>query len=131
MDYSLAYPSRSLRQFLKKGLPVRATCDQGCRVSLQVRVKNREAKRLGLKVVPRTTGRRMTMIGVDPFVDGPPKTGSGIYHAKPFQGRFKPLAKARRVTVEVTVIVFDGYGWKRAVERRWLTLKSRKPLLRR
>lgn len=129
MEHRLTFPSRSLRQFLTKGLPVRATCDQDCRPSIRVRVKNREAKRLGLRVVPRP-GRGMTTIGAGPSVELSPRSGSGVYRVRPFPGRFKPLARARRVTVEVTVAVSDGYGWGETVERRWLTLKSKRPLRR-
>ena len=128
MKYSLGFPSRSLRRYLKQGLPVRANCDQACTVALEVRVKTGEAKRLGISGKPRPIDRGLVLIGTMKRITGPSRVGLNVFYANAFRQPYWRLAKARRVTLEITVNVYDGSGWKQDVSRRWLTLKSEKPL---
>lgn len=130
MGFSLRYPSRSLRKYLKQGLPVRANCDQACSISLEVRMKKKAARRLGIKGKPRPIDRGLVLIGTQRRVSGPSRVGVNVFRASAFRQPFQRLARARKVTVEITVNVFDGSHWKQKVERRWLTLKSPRPLRR-
>lgn len=128
MKYRLGFPSRSLRQYLKQGLPVKATCDQACTLGLEVRVKPQEARRLGIRSKPRSIDRGLVLIGTQRRITGPSVVGTNTFRANAFRQPFKRLTFARRVTLKITVNVYDGSGFKQQVERRWLTLKSRKPL---
>ncbi len=128
MDYRLGFPSKSLRKYLRQGLPVRAKCDQACSLHLEVRVRQKEAKRLGIKGKPRSFDRGLILIGTQRRITGPSVVGWNTFRANAFRQPFKRLVRARKVTVEITVNVFDGTGWKMDVARRWLTLTSKKPL---
>jgi len=131
MRYGLAYPSRSLRKFLTTGLPVRAKCDQACRLAISVKVRPRVARRVGLRFKPASVRQGMLTIGTGRRVAGRWPAGSGT-HAAGVSKRFrKPLSRVRRLPVKLTIQVFDGTGWKRAVESRWMTLRSKRPLVRR
>lgn len=130
MKYSLGFPSRSLRRYLKQGLPVRASCDQACTVALEVRVKAGEARRLGISGRPRPMDRGLVLIGTMKPVTGPSRVGLNVFRANAFRQLYQRLARARKVTLEITVNVYDGRGWKQDVSRKWLTLKSEKPLRR-
>lgn len=129
MKYRLAFPSRSLRHYLRHGLPVRANCDQACSLSLSVRVRRKEARRLGIRQTSALTDRRgMVLIGTQRRRSRP---GTRVVRAHALRQPLRRLTRARRVTLEVTINVFDSFGWRQDVKRKWLTLRSPRPLRRR
>jgi len=128
MDYRLAYPSRSLRRFLKSGLPVRAACDQACDLRLNLRMNAAAAKKIGIRRRPDSSG--LVLIGLTENRRHSP-AGSLTVRGKAFRQAIRRLSRVRRAKVQIVSTVLDSYGWRRAVERRWLTLTSKKPLRRR
>ncbi|MBN8867018.1 MAG: hypothetical protein J0H98_05655 [Solirubrobacterales bacterium] len=131
LHYELGYPSTSLRTFLRRGLPVTVDCDRGCYLSLAVRMRPGQARRLGIKGRPRPIDRGLVLIGTQRRVTGPVKAGRSTFRTGIFRQPYRRLARFRRAAVEISVNVFDGSGWKTAVERRWLKLASPRPLRRR
>lgn len=131
MKYRLGFPSRSLRQYLKRGLPVRFSCNQSCHLSLEVRMSRKLAKRLRIKGKPRSFDRNLILIGTQRRSSAKAGKRSGVARAAAHRMPHKRLARVRRARLEITVNVYDEAGWKLAVKRRWITLKSKRPLRRR
>jgi hypothetical protein len=90
-------------------------------------MKAREARKLGIKAKPNDRG--LVLVGLNkpasPYAAGS-KTTLGLVFKQPL----RRLSLVRRANVQVVSIVRDSYGWRRAVERKWLTLRSNKPLRR-
>lgn len=124
MKHRLGLPSRSLRRYLKKGLPVRVRCSQACRIRLEVRIRRSAAKRLKIKGAPRPSDRGLILIGTQRRVQGPPKRGLNIVRANAFRPAHRRLSRVKRVRLELTIRIRDGADWESAVVRRWITLKA-------
>ncbi|MDQ2621488.1 MAG: hypothetical protein M3Y45_00430, partial [Actinomycetota bacterium] len=124
MKHRIGLPSRSLRKYLRKGLPVRLRCSQACRAQLEVRIRKPAARKLGIKGSPRPFDRGLVLIGTQKRIKGTPKPGLNIFRANAFRQAHRRLRRARKVRLELTIKVRDGADWESAVVRRWVTLKS-------
>lgn len=130
LNYRLKWPSRSLRKLLLGQFPVRINCHSDCHMRLQVKIGKRAAKRRGIIAPGPPDKQGMLLIGGGRLLA--PKQGAGrrTYRASVFGKPFRRLARIRKVKLEMTAWIFDGYGARRAIQRRWLTLDSKRPLRR-
>jgi hypothetical protein len=128
MKYRLSYPSRSLRQYLNKGLSVKSSCDQACSLRLRVLIRAKAAKRLGIKVTKAEKAAGLVQIGKLKGVRTSPKAGSNTFRAGVFGKPRKRLARVKRVQILLVTEVYDGNGWHSGTERRWVKLTSKRPL---
>ncbi len=124
MTYRIGLPSRALRKYLKKGLPVRVRCSQVCSVQLEVRMRRAATRRLKIKGKPRPVDRGLVLVGTQRRVKKPAKAGLNVLRASVFPQAKRRLARVRKARVELTVKVRDGAGWETGVVRRWVTLKA-------
>jgi hypothetical protein len=128
MKYRLSYPSKSLRRFLTRGLPVKATCDQGCSVLIRVQIRSKAARHLGIRMSRSEAKEGLVRIGNLDSFRTPKKAGTYTYQARVFGQPLKKLARVRRVQVRLRTMVFDVNGFRSGTERRWLKLTSKRPL---
>jgi hypothetical protein len=128
MAFSLSYPSKSLRQYLTKGLPVRAACDQACSVRLRVLIRAKAAKRVGIKVTKADQAGGLVQIGKLKAARTSPRAGINTFRASVFGKPRKRLARVKRIQIQLVTEVYDGSGWHSGTERRWLKLASKRPL---
>jgi len=126
MKFRLSYPVRSLRRVLGRGFPVKATCDQACRVKPAVAIRPRLARRLGIKVPKRLKPLQLVRIGA--LATRKTRPGTGIYRVRFLKGPSRKLARVTRAKVRIRSKVLDGAGWHQKTVNRWLTLKSKRPL---
>ena len=126
MKFRLSYPVRSLRRVLGRGFPVKATCDQACRVKPTIAIRPRLARRLGIKVPKGPKSGQLVKVAVPAARKNRP--GNGIYRARVLKGPFRKLARVTRAKVRVSSMILDGAGWHHKTVNRWLTLKSKRPL---
>lgn len=124
MTVKLRLPSRSLRQYLRRGLPVRARCSQACTAQLAVRIRPAAARRLKIKGRPRPIDRGLVLIGTQRRPATGPRAGLNVFRANAFRQPHRRLAQVKKVRIELTIKLFDEAGWQTRQVRRWITLKA-------
>jgi hypothetical protein len=99
-----------LRRVLKRGAAFRATTNEGCRLTVDLRLARRLAKRLKL---PRRIGRKHAVLAA----------GSRTLRVKPTRKAARKLRRLRRVGVTLQASCTDAAGNRGVAARRKLTLR--------